>query len=765
MEVLRGLPLPPPSLPADGDRRRDTTVASRVRALCPPLDEWRRFVYCTSMLRPDPGALIGAVDHFPPTILDARDDATAAADSPAAPRPVPGAAEAVAHLPQHRLLALLLQAAEHAAASLSAEGPEPSSLAPVWFGHEAVGLEEEEVEGGGVAVLVRRTGAVADGTPRTTRMRARFVVAADGARGGLRDAALRREGAALPTAMQHLINVHFTHPPLGRALLAASPADDKGAASRSCSSSSPPACPPAMLYFVLNADVVAVIVAHDLARGEFVAQLPYWPPLQDAGLDFSPGACAALVRAAVLPASSSWSSPSCAAAASSWESQGWPRVEQVRPWAMDMSVEERWAFAAAELRGGRRHGSSTGPPASPALPRFFLVGDSAHRFPPAGGFGMNTGIQDAHALAWRLALAVRSEEGQRGGGAPTPPTTTTLARLLHSYGRERRSVALANAQLSVDNWLEASAVPAALGLDPRAAEAAASAASAAASLAASALPLADAARSVARAALSAALAAGRAASAAALPLRCGAARAVLERGDSLRLQFPREDLGFCYSQRFEEERVGDDDDDGGDDNSDDGAPSPPKRGAPYVPSLRPGCRMPHAPVEVPLLEGGWAASPVAAAAASTLDFVAPRRGAAAPPRCLLVASGPKTQLQVALWAAECLRESSGERWPVDLLVLLAPGQRAPPLPTMPPASTWIARDVEGAWARLWQEEQGGVVLVRPDGHVAWRRRWRTAEAEAEDDERVAADALADSVRRVMRETLGFWPDRNERRDN
>jgi 2-polyprenyl-6-methoxyphenol hydroxylase-like FAD-dependent oxidoreductase len=37
----------------------------------------------------------------------------------------------------------------------------------------------------------------------------------------------------------------------------------------------------------------------------------------------------------------------------------------------------------------------------------FLIGDAAHRFPPAGGFGMNTGIQDAHNLAWKLALVHR----------------------------------------------------------------------------------------------------------------------------------------------------------------------------------------------------------------------------------------------------------------------------------------------------------------------------------------------------------------------
>ncbi|WP_406194373.1 FAD-dependent monooxygenase [Kitasatospora sp. NBC_01560] len=39
--------------------------------------------------------------------------------------------------------------------------------------------------------------------------------------------------------------------------------------------------------------------------------------------------------------------------------------------------------------------------------RLFLAGDAAHIHPPTGAQGMNTGIQDAYNLAWKLALAVR----------------------------------------------------------------------------------------------------------------------------------------------------------------------------------------------------------------------------------------------------------------------------------------------------------------------------------------------------------------------
>jgi 2-polyprenyl-6-methoxyphenol hydroxylase-like FAD-dependent oxidoreductase len=58
--------------------------------------------------------------------------------------------------------------------------------------------------------------------------------------------------------------------------------------------------------------------------------------------------------------------------------------------------------------------------------RVFLAGDAAHIHSPAGGQGMNTGIQDAFNLAWKLALVLR-------GNAP--------AQLLASYHLEREPVA------------------------------------------------------------------------------------------------------------------------------------------------------------------------------------------------------------------------------------------------------------------------------------------------------------------------------------
>src|SRR5262249_49567848 len=38
--------------------------------------------------------------------------------------------------------------------------------------------------------------------------------------------------------------------------------------------------------------------------------------------------------------------------------------------------------------------------------RIFLAGDAAHEMPPTGGFGLNTGVQDVHNLAWKLSAVL-----------------------------------------------------------------------------------------------------------------------------------------------------------------------------------------------------------------------------------------------------------------------------------------------------------------------------------------------------------------------
>jgi 2-polyprenyl-6-methoxyphenol hydroxylase-like FAD-dependent oxidoreductase len=68
--------------------------------------------------------------------------------------------------------------------------------------------------------------------------------------------------------------------------------------------------------------------------------------------------------------------------------------------------------------------------------RVFLVGDSAHRVVPVGGFGLNTGIQGASNLAWKLAYVILGRASER---------------LLDSYDTEHRPLAQSNIDWSIAN--------------------------------------------------------------------------------------------------------------------------------------------------------------------------------------------------------------------------------------------------------------------------------------------------------------------------
>ncbi len=69
--------------------------------------------------------------------------------------------------------------------------------------------------------------------------------------------------------------------------------------------------------------------------------------------------------------------------------------------------------------------------------RVLLVGDAAHRFPPTGGLGMNTGIADAHNIAWKLQTVI-SGLGEE--------------KLLDTYEQERKPIAEQNTEKSLSNY-------------------------------------------------------------------------------------------------------------------------------------------------------------------------------------------------------------------------------------------------------------------------------------------------------------------------
>ncbi|GGJ06333.1 FAD-dependent monooxygenase [Streptomyces brasiliensis] len=69
--------------------------------------------------------------------------------------------------------------------------------------------------------------------------------------------------------------------------------------------------------------------------------------------------------------------------------------------------------------------------------RVLLAGDAAHRFPVTGGMGLNSGVQDVHNLAWKLALVIDGHAGEA---------------LLDTYDSERRPLAQDNTDWSVRNF-------------------------------------------------------------------------------------------------------------------------------------------------------------------------------------------------------------------------------------------------------------------------------------------------------------------------
>ncbi len=161
-----------------------------------------------------------------------------------------------------------------------------------------------------------------------------------------------------------------------------------------------------VLHFVLDPTANGVFIAHDLDR-EWVYMVGF-DPTEETIDDYHPERCADLVRAAI----------------------GRDDIEleiaSAGSWHMSAQVAER-------LRSDR----------------IFLVGDAAHRFPPTGGLGLNTGVADVHNLVWKLDAV------ETGWADPA---------LLDSYQTERHPVAGLNCRQSTTNAFKMVLLAEALGL-------------------------------------------------------------------------------------------------------------------------------------------------------------------------------------------------------------------------------------------------------------------------------------------------------------
>lgn len=303
-----------------------------------------------------------------------------------------------------------------------------------------------------------------------------YIIAADGANSSIRRSLdIPLEGTK---ALQTLINVHFKCAKLYGNL---SPR-------------------PAMLYFVFNQKMIGVFVAHDPLRNEWVCQIPIFPPYQSIE-DYCENDIKEIIIAGID------SNPSSKNAYNQTDIQ----ILSVKTWTMNAEVSSKYNNQSCNI---------------------FLVGDAAHRFPPAGGFGMNTGLQDVHNLAWKLAYVI-------GGHAHK--------NLLKSYEIERKAIAEANTVLSLHNYEKSVTAARNLGVDPTLAKLAVETASS--SLATRMLP-----QAVRKFAVQNTLKIGLSSLSwlgiDGHPLgefRVNALKKLVSEGRSLPLIFPKEDLDFEYT--------------------------------------------------------------------------------------------------------------------------------------------------------------------------------------------------------------------------
>lgn len=207
-----------------------------------------------------------------------------------------------------------------------------------------------------------------------------LVVAADGSASKIR----RDKGIAFrgEEALQHLVNVHVR-----LSLEDAERLHEDGNH--------------AMLYSTFSPEALSMVVCHSV--GEYIIQIPYFHPYQSIQEDFSNDRLDKVIQAIFGEKVKKW------------------EIVSSNSWVMSAQVADRYYTDDGVA----------------------LVGDAAHVFPPAGGFGMNTGLQDAHNLAWKIAHSYHGNQMKNH---------VEIRKLLKSYHDERQPIAKQNAALSIRNY-------------------------------------------------------------------------------------------------------------------------------------------------------------------------------------------------------------------------------------------------------------------------------------------------------------------------